>query len=671
MSHPTFRSAVLLTALWLGSALQAQMQVGDLHLSARKADGKVLVKCMPTNASSWYRMMQNGAEVELEGRSAITLRHGSPEAFAATQANAEWKDALAKLATEIPAPKVTEGDIDAMVRASKDFERNYLAWILLTAYDPELSAHSGFQFELPDDGRDIKGSVRVEGVQEEAFQFIHSELRSDLKGIPFSIQAGDKAATLTWTHAALRGYAVAYLIERGRDGSSFDPIGPPVIFDRLSKGVGDDALGMDWVDPLPANDETWHYRLVALDAFGMRSVENSVLSVTPREDPALPPFDATSIDTKNDGSSTLDWTYPALDRLKGFQVIHSVDGPTGSYALSHPELLSPSTRSFAHHWDPHADVHYRIIAVNQIGEATASELVYRAIADTLPPEIPMGLKVEVDSSGLASIRWNSVQDRDLRGYRLFKSYQQQGGFVQLTKAPIADTLFTDTLSLQRLDKKAYYQVVAVDGNYNQSPPSATAVGHMIDVVAPTAPLLIGVHVEKDERVTLKWNASSSPDVAYYEIQFRSSGDTLFQQLQRTAPSELGYTDQGFKEVPHSREYRVLAVDSAGNSAESNLRRAVRRKLPTKPDAPTDLRAEVKDGNVSLAWRFVQDGVADHCLVYRQQGKEGRPELVDRVQGLTWNSPATASATDVWYRVQLVDDRGMKSVLSTATPVSIP
>lgn len=673
MLHPSFRTAILLTVLWLSSALQAQVQVqlGDLHVSARKADGKVLVKCMPTNASTWYRMMQNGAEVKLEGRSPITLRHGNAEAFAATSADPEWKDALAKLATEIPAPKVAEGDIDAMVRASKDFERNYLGWILLTAYHPELSALSGFQFELPDDGRDISGSVSVEGVAEEAFEFTHNELRSDLKGIPFSIQGGDKAATLIWTHAALRGYAVAYLIERGRDGKSFEAIGPPVIYDRLSKGVGDDPLGIEWVDPLPANDETWHYRLVALDAFGMRSVENTVLTVTPREDPALPPFEGARIQTKNDGSATISWTYPALDRLKGFQVIHSVDGPMGNYALSHPDLLSASTRSFAHKMDPNAEVHYRIIAVNQDGSATPSDLVYRAIADTLPPDIPVGLTVEVDSTGLASIRWNTVQDKDLKGYRVFKSYQQQDGFVQLTNAPIGDTLFTDTLSLQRLDKKAYYKVVAVDGNYNQSPPSATAVGHMIDVVAPTAPLLVGVDVEKDERVVLKWNASSSPDVAYYEIQFRSSSDTLFKQLQRTAASEHSFTDEGFKDVPHARVYRVLAMDSAGNSSASNIRRAVRRSYPVGPEAPTDLRAMSEDGKVNLSWKVAPDQELSHLLVYVQSAADTRPRLVDRSQALDrTTSPEPARQGDR-YRVQAVSTKGMKSTLSEAVEVRMP
>ncbi|MDV7390410.1 hypothetical protein RZS08_03610, partial [Arthrospira platensis SPKY1] len=105
-----------------------------------------------------------------------------------------------------------------------------------------------------------------------------------------------------------------------------------------------------------------------------------------------------------------------------------------------------------------------------------------------------------------------MQDKDLKGYRVFKSFQADRGFVQLTRVPIADTLFTDTLSLQRLDKQVYYQVVALDGSYNQSAPSVTAVGRMPDVVPPSAPLLTKAEVDQEHRVQLLWQPSSSPDV---------------------------------------------------------------------------------------------------------------------------------------------------------------
>jgi fibronectin type 3 domain-containing protein len=669
MQHHILRSTIAGLALLLGAAVHAQ--VGDLHITARKADGKVLVKCMPTNASTWYRMMQGGATVAVEGQAPITLRHGTPEAFAATNVDAGWKETLALLAKEIPAPAVNEKDLDAVVKAGKDFERHYLAWILLTAYHPDLSRLSGFQFELPDDGRDISGSLRVEGLPEQSFAFDHTTLRSDLKGIPFELLPGDKAATLRWSHALLRGHAVAYLIEHSKDGNTFTAIGAPVIYDRKSKGVGDDPLGMDWVDPLPANDETWHYRLVALDAFGMRSVDNTVQQVTPREDPALPPFSAVRIETTSDGNSTLNWSYPMPGGLKGFQVIHSTQGPLGPYELSHAEPLPASARSFTHQWDVQDDVHYRLIAVDSEGQAKASDLVYRALADEIPPNAPEGVQVDVDSTGLVTIHWHPVQDRDLKGYRVFKSFQADRGFVQLTRVPIADTLFTDTLSLQRLDKQVYYQVVALDGSYNQSAPSLTAVGRMPDVVPPSPPLLVQADVDREHRVQLAWKPSSSPDVAYYELQYRDVGDTLFQSLRIATPEQTEFRDDGFTNVPHWREYRVLAVDSAGNDAESNLRRAVRRDRTARPPAPTELRATVEDGSVILSWSVDPATDVSHLLVYLQQGDKGKPVLVDRVKALAWTtSPMPAKDGDL-YRVQAVNDRGVKSTLSEAVQVRIP
>lgn len=663
------RTALLLLAL--AAITAAHAQVGDLHITARKADGNVLVKCMPTNASAWYRMMQNGATVVVEGRAPITLRHGTPEAFAATNVDAGWKETLALLANKIPVPAVNEKDLDAVVKAGKDFDRHYLAWILLTSYHPELSKLSGFQFELPDDGSAISGSVRVEGIPEQSFAFDQATLRNDLKGIPFALLPGDKAATLRWSHAPLRGHAVAYLIERSKDGKSFSAIGAPVIFDRKSKGVGDDPLGMEWVDPLPANDETWHYRLVALDAFGMRSVENPVLQVTPREDPALPPFSAVRIETAQDGSSTLSWSYPMPAGLKGFQVIHSTEGPLGPYALSHAEPLPASARSFTHQWDVQDDVHYRLMAIDTEGQAKASDLIYRALADEIPPNVPEGVQVEVDSTGQVTIHWQPVQDRDLKGYRVFKSFQADRGFVQLTRVPIADTLFTDTLSLQRLDKQVYYQVVALDGSYNQSTPSLTAVGRMPDVLPPSAPLLTKADVDREHRVTLAWRPSSSPDVAYYDVQYRDAGDTLFQSLRMATPAQHEIQDAGFAQVPHWREYRVLAVDSAGNVAPSNLRRAVRRDGTARPAAPTDLRATVEDGHVTLSWTVDPATEVSHLLVYLQRADEARPVLVDRVEAQASTTLTRPAQQGDRYRLQAVNERGVKSPLSEAAQVRIP
>lgn len=671
MSMPSnpVRNALLISALLLVGTAGAQ--VGDIHVTARKADGQVLVKCMPTNAATWYYMMQGGATVELDGRAAITLRHGAPEDFLATGADEQWRNALAELAREIPTPAVDERNVDAVIKAGKDFDRQYLAWILLTAYTPELSRLSGFQFALPDDGRAISGSVQVPSMEAAPFRFASDQLRGDLDGIPFEAQGGDKSAVLRWSHAPLRGHVVAYLIERSRDGKDFSPIGPPVVYDKRGKGVAGDPLGMEWTDPLPANGETWHYRLVALDAFGMRSANNTVREVTPQVSTALPPFGSARIEARPDGSSTIQWNYPDNPYVKSFHVVHSTKGALGPYELSHEGELPPDTRTFTHTLPPDEDVHYRIIAAGKDGNAVASDLIYRALADEVPPDAPEGVRVSVDSTGLATIQWQPVQDKDLKGYRVFKSFQAGGGFVQLTHAPIADTIFSDTLDLQRLDKLVYYQVTAVDGSYNQSDPSETAVGRMPDVVPPSAPLLTRVEVDRDNRVQLAWQPSSSPDVAYYEPQYRDGDDTLFHSLGSVTPAQHVFQDAAFKEVPQWREYRILAVDSAGNQAGSNLRRAVRRDRATRPPAPSDLRATVEEGSVRLSWALDPGVRVSHLLIYLQRESEGKPVLVDRVEAAVGaTSPMPAMEGDQ-YRVRAVNEQGVKSLFSEAAQVRLP
>ncbi|HRN37972.1 MAG TPA: hypothetical protein PLL18_13790, partial [Flavobacteriales bacterium] len=81
----------------------------------------------------------------------------------------------------------------------------------------------------------------------------------------------------------------------------------------------------------------------------------------------------------------------------------------------------------------------------------------------------------------------------------------------------------------------------------------------------------------------------------------------------------------------------LAVDSAGNDAESNLRRAVRRDRTARPSAPKELRATVEDGSVILSWTLDPATEVSHLLVYRQQTNESRPVLVDRAKALAWTT----------------------------------
>ncbi len=73
---------------------------------------------------------------------------------------------------------------------------------------------------------------------------------------------------------------------------------------------------------------------------------------------------------------------------------------------------------------------------------------------------------------------------DIRGFNVFYSNKPDHEFSLLTKTPLTDTVFRDTISLKTLTKKIYYKVVAVDYNSNYSKFSQILELKRPDVVPP-------------------------------------------------------------------------------------------------------------------------------------------------------------------------------------------
>ena len=72
----------------------------------------------------------------------------------------------------------------------------------------------------------------------------------------------------------------------------------------------------------------------------------------------------------------------------------------------------------------------------------------------------------IDSNSVAKITWTAPNDKDLQGYRVFRSNSLKEEFVEKTTKPDLTTTYLDTLDLNNLTSEVYYFVRAVDQNYN-------------------------------------------------------------------------------------------------------------------------------------------------------------------------------------------------------------
>jgi hypothetical protein len=102
-------------------------------------------------------------------------------------------------------------------------------------------------------------------------------------------------------------------------------------------------------------------------------------------------------------------------------------------------------------------------------ESDASASVCKTLVDTFPPAAPKGLTA-VASEGSISLIWDPNDEADLAGYIVVRGATDGGALVRVTKTPIRETTYTDTVAA---GARYRYAVQAVDKAGNIGPLSPT------------------------------------------------------------------------------------------------------------------------------------------------------------------------------------------------------
>jgi hypothetical protein len=98
------------------------------------------------------------------------------------------------------------------------------------------------------------------------------------------------------------------------------------------------------------------------------------------------------------------------------------------------------------------------------------------------------------------------------------------------------------------------------GNYNQ-PSSWKVVGLVVDNTAPAAPTNLALTVVSSSQIDVSWTASTSTDVAKYNIYRATTGTPTLYKTVTVSP----YHDTGLT-AGTSYTYQISAVDAAGNES---------------------------------------------------------------------------------------------------------
>ena len=423
---------------------------------------------------------------------------------------------------------------------------------------------------------------------------------------------------------------------------------------------------------------TRHYRVVALNSAGPSTPSNVADATTDATVPDAP----TGLKAVKDGTSQIDleWSAPDYDggaAVSGYRIEESRDGGdvwkelvanTGSTATaySHPDLAPATT------------VHYRVSAINEVGEGARSD-VASATTDATVPDAPTGLEAVADGTSQIDLEWSAPDyegGAEVSGYLIEESRDGGDKWTEL----VANTGSTAT-AYSHPDlapaTTVHYRVSAIN-EVGASTPSNVASA-TTDATVPDAPTDLEAVENGTSQIDLEWSApdyDGGAAVSGYRIEeSRDGGDVWKELVANTSSTSTEYSHTGLAPAT-TVHYRVSAINKVGAGASSDVASATTDA--TVPDAPTDLQA-VSAGisQIDLEWIAPDYDGGAAVSGYRIEVSED--------EGVTWetlvlNSGSTSTAhshgnlppaTMRHYRVFALNEVGASLPSDTAAATTDP
>jgi hypothetical protein len=375
---------------------------------------------------------------------------------------------------------------------------------------------------------------------------------------------------------------------------------------------------------LTQNYTSHYYRLIGITSFGELTAPSPVLKTMGRDRTAPPnPIIEPAIDYK--GTIKIAWKYPTAPAdLKGFAIgkSFSSSGPFQKQGA----ILPVNSREWV---DEKPEIlggnYYVVYAIDTAGNESESYATYGFLRDSIAPSTPSVPTGTIDTNGIVRLKWKLGPEMDIMGYRVLFSNAPDHEFSMLTPEPLADTTYTDSITLNTLTRKIYYRIAAVDRNFNHSKLSDILTLEKPDLISPVQPLFSNFIVS-DSSVFLQIIQSSSTDVSKHLLLRREADNLPWATIANWSKpdSKSSYSDLSVQGGTYY-QYALQAVDSAGN--KSALSPTVEVKT-----VPRKNREAIKSGTavfnvekkaVDLKWIATTKPVK-YYVIYR--GKDGNAPI---------------------------------------------
>ena len=442
----------------------------------------------------------------------------------------------------------------------------------------------------------------------------------------------ENAIAIRWYNQRGTKKYSAFHIERSNDGKTFARLTKkPFIYAVTSLRPENDMI--TYTDSVDQNGVDYYYRVIGIDAFATESPASEVMVAQGKEKVNLTSPINVSVDQKDNDKLVVSWEAPMdipNDIIAGYRVMRALDVDDEFVTIS-DKLLSNNTRSFTdENPDSRETNYYKVIVVDTDGNEATSALSFGFTKDDIAPQVPTNLVAEIDTLGNVLLEWDAPKDNDIRGYRVFWSYEKDGNYAVQSGKLLPNTHFVDELKLKSLTEVVYYYVIAVDYSYNRSEASEIYTLKKPDIIPPAASIFADYKVSEDG-IYFEWIASASLDVTSIKLERSSSEEgtwTTVESFDMEKNSFLDINVEGGKLY----QYRLLTTDDAGNRTYNIKPLTLEALTPFYIPSVTEFKAEYKEGNLTLSWSY--DNAEEYeYMVYRQLSN-GNLKSLKKISGKT-------------------------------------
>jgi len=511
-------------------------------------------------------------------------------------------------------------DIASIINQANELEQRFATSLFVAEYDFKASEMAGWGWT----DRSIKKNEtylyriilnREKGSLpgDTAAVLISYKDKRDLPK-PLEINAifGDKSVMLSWEYKLLSSTYHSYHVERKAEN---EPEFKRVT-DLPVTALTEDMNSIMYTDSLVNNELTYSYRITGLTSFDEQSPYSEIASGKGKKAVSCTPHIVYG-EFISEGKAQINWEFECkdIDLVSNFE-LKRAPGINNEYRTI-VEKIPLDKRDLDIRLTEETN-YIKLCAVNKDGSMTESYPFLIKQIDSIPPTIPVGLKVQIDSLGVAHLSWDANKEADLRGYRILRSFTKEGEKSSVLSDFLTETTYSDTLSLALGNPKVYYSISALDIRYNESEPCPEVVGEKPNMATPANPVFKGYEVS-DGKVYLSWMTDFKRKGITYSLKRISSDNPEYNEIVFTGDaSKNSYEDK----VPDTGDYEyiVLAQDKNGKQSQSPQPVKVYVKTDNSQDAVSGLTSYVntKDGYIELSWK--KHPKADFYRIYKREGE---------------------------------------------------